>query len=248
VDDGYDVRGFIALHNREVGEKVAGLEVLGSVESAGKIIDEQRASEVIFSTDGLSYTDILSIMGRSRNRNVNFRLVPNSLEAILGKTRIDQLDTLPLIDIDYNIHRTSNLMIKRAFDLVLGGVLTLFLYVPTWMLLAVRRRPPETKVGRGILQLPRVLSGERSLVGLPADDGSPLGKRLAARYPGNHLGPYGLTGLIQINMRDDLEYEEMERYGLYYAKNQSLILDVEIILKSLFMMPKNNRRVPRWQK
>jgi O-antigen biosynthesis protein len=248
VDDGYDVRGFIALHSREVGEKLAGLEVLGSIESAGKVIDEQHASEVIFSTDGLSYTDILSIMARSRNRSVNFRLVPNSLEAILGKTRIDQLDTLPLIDIEYNIHQTSNLALKRAFDLVLGGILTLVLYLPVWLFLSLRRRRPAAGFAPAILQLPRVLSGERSLVGLPDDAGSPLARRLAERYPGNHLGPYGLTGLIQINMRDDLEYEEMERYGLYYAKNQSLVLDMEIILKSLFIGVKNNRRLPLWQK
>jgi O-antigen biosynthesis protein len=249
VDDGYDVRGFIALHNKEVGEKIAGLEVLGSIESAGKVIDEQRASEVIFSTDdGLSYTDILSIMARSRNRSVNFRLVPNSLEAILGKTRIDQLDTLPLIDIEYNIHQTSNLVIKRAFDVVLGGILTLVLFVPVALFYTIRRRNPGGGVAAAILHLPRVLSGQRSLVGLPDSDTSPLARRLAERYPGNHLGPIGLTGLIQINMRDDLEYEEMERYGLYYAKNQSVVLDTEIILKSLFISLKNNRRRRRWQK
>jgi hypothetical protein len=248
VDDGYDVRGFIALHNKEVGEKLAGLEVLGSIESAGKVIDEQRASEVIFSTDGLSYTDILSIMARSRNRNVNFRLVPNSLEAIVGKTRIDQLDTLPLIDIDYNIHQTSNLALKRAFDLLLGGILTVLLYVPVWLLSAGRRRTPESGFAAAVLRLPTVLTGERSLVGLPDEAGFPLAQRLADRYPGNRLGPYGLMGLIQINMRDDMEYEEMERYGLYYAKNQSLVLDAEIILKSLFLMLKNNRRHTRWQK
>jgi O-antigen biosynthesis protein len=248
VDDGYDVRGFIGLHNKEVGEKIAGLEVLGSVESAGKVIDEQRASEVIFSTDGLSYTDILSIMARSRSRSVNFRLVPNSLEAIVGKTRIDQLDTLPLIDIEYNIHKTLNLALKRAFDLLTGGILTLLLYVPVWVSTAFRREKPRGGVAATILQLPRVLTGQRSLVGLPDSTNSPLAGRLSAQYPGNHLGPYGLTGLIQINMRDDLEYEEMERYGLYYAKNQSLVLDMEIMLKSLFILLKNNRRRPRWQK
>ncbi len=248
VDDGYDVRGFIALHNKEVGEKIAGLDVLGSIESAGKVIDEQRANDVIFSTDGLSYTDILGVIARSRNRSVNFRLVPNSLEAILGKTRIDQLDTLPLIDIDYNIHQTSNLILKRVFDFMLGGILMLLLYIPAWLFQAIRRRKAEAGTAASILQLPLVLSGERSLVGLPDDHSSPLGQRLAARYPGNYLGPYGLTGLIQINMRDDLEYDEMERYGLYYAKNQSLVLDAEIILKSLFMVLKNNRRHPRWQK
>jgi O-antigen biosynthesis protein len=248
VDDGYDVRGFIALHSKEVGEKIAGLEVLGSIESAGKVIDEQRASEVIFSTDGLLYTDILSIMARSRNRSVSFRLVPNSLEAILGKTRIDQLDTIPLIDIDYNIHRTSNLALKRAYDLLLGGIFTVLLYVPVWLICALRRRTPEGGLAATVMRLPSVLSGERSMVGLPDDADSPLVRRLAERYPGNRLGPYGLTGLIQINMRDDLEYEEMERYGLYYAKNQSLVLDMEIILKSLFLALRNNRRHRLWQK
>jgi len=31
----------------------------------------------------------------------------------------------------------------------------------------------------------------------------------------------------------DLSREERERYELYYAKNQSLLLDVEILLKSM---------------
>jgi len=34
-------------------------------------------------------------------------------------------------------------------------------------------------------------------------------------------------------MRDDLEKEEIERYLVYYAKNQSLVLDLEILAKSL---------------
>ena len=41
---------------------------------------------------------------------------------------------------------------------------------------------------------------------------------------------------MQINWRDDLEAEEIERYKLYYAKNQSVLLDLEILVKSLILL------------
>ena len=47
------------------------------------------------------------------------------------------------------------------------------------------------------------------------------------------LGKPGLTGLVQLNYRDDLTPEEIEKYNLYYAKNQSILLDLEILLKSI---------------
>ena len=220
VDDGYDVLGFIDTTRRRIGEKVAGVEILGSIDNVGKVIDERRVGEVIFSTDGVSYEDILSVIARSTNRSVNFRLVPGSLEAIIGKTRIDQLDTLPLVDIEYNIHKPSNRFAKRLFDILVSGLLLLSAY-PVMTILG-RERP-------WLRALPDVFRGELSLVGLPQRE-----RHAAARDGGPHyLGPEGLTGLVQLNERDDLDNEERERYELYYAKNQSLVLDLEIIVKSI---------------
>lgn len=226
VDDGYDVLGFIDTSLKRIGEKVAGVEIIGSIDNVGKVIDERRVGEVIFSTDGLSYENILSVIARSRNRSINFRLVPGSLESIIGKTRIDELDTLPLVDIEYNIHRPANRLVKRLLDIVAGVLLLLTVY-------------PFRRMSRGggtggesvILRIPDVLRGRLSLVGLPVGDGGRAGK-----HPGNadELGPEGLTGLLQIHSREDLEPEERERYKLYYAKNQSLMLDMQIIAKALF--------------
>lgn len=226
VDDGYDVLGFIDTSLRRIGEKVAGVEIIGSIDNVGKVIDERRVGEVIFSTDGLSYETILSVIARSRNRSINFRLVPGSLESIIGKTRIDELDTLPLVDIEYNIHRPANRLVKRLLDIVVGLLLLLTVY-------------PFQRILRGggageesvILRIPDVLRGRLSLVGLPLGDAERAGK-----HPGNadELGPEGLTGLLQVHSREDLEPEERDRYRLYYAKNQSLMLDMQIIAKSLF--------------
>ncbi len=226
IDDGYNVVGFIDLNRKRLGEKFAGVEILGSIDNIGKVIDEQRVTEVIFSTDVLAYSDILSVIGRSRTRSVNFRLVPSSLEVIIGKTHIDELGDLPLVDIDYNIDRPANRFFKRLFDIILSLVGMVFLYPVT----AIGSNPAGSpgRFKSMVQQLPRILRGEMSFVG-PQE---------SSRRDGPHggsvdLGRPGVTGLAQINVRDDLTKEEIEKYNLYYAKNQSLLLDIEILLKSL---------------
>jgi hypothetical protein len=226
VDDGYDVLGFIDTSLRRVGEKVAGVEIIGSVDNVGKVIDEYGVGEVIFSTDGLSYENILSVIARSRNRSINFRLVPGSLESIIGKTSIDELDTLPLVDIEYNIHHPVNRLVKRMTDIVVALLLLLTVY-PLRRLFGKNGDADDSV----ILRIPDVLRGRLSLVGLPAGERGLAGKEAGSA---GELGPEGLTGLLQIHSREDLEPEERERYKLYYAKNQSLMLDMQIIAKSLF--------------
>ena len=225
VDDGYDVVGFIDMSLRRIGEKVAGVEIVGSIDNVGKVIDEHRVGEVIFSTEGISYQTILSVIARSRNRSLNFRLVPGSLESIIGKSSIDELDTLPLVDIEYNIHDPVNRFVKRVADIGLS----LLLMVTAYPLARLRRG--ETAHASPMLLVPDVLRGKISLVGLPIGekDGVP-GSREQASY----LGPEGLTGLVQVHEKQGLDPEERERYKLYYAKNQSLMLDLQIMLRSLF--------------
>ena len=228
IDGGYDVVGFISRRSSDIGTRFGGVEVVGSLDNVGKVIDESGASEVIFSTDQMSYADILSVIARSPRRSINFRLVPDSLEAIIGKTRIDELDTLPLVDIDYNIHRPLNRLLKRAMDLAIAVPLLVAAYGP------VRLSGASGRLARMVRMLPAVIRGRMSLVGLPADL-----PQVAARPPGelngltSYLGPRGVTGLVQINMHDDLTAQEIERYMLYYAKNQSPVLDLEILIKSL---------------
>jgi lipopolysaccharide/colanic/teichoic acid biosynthesis glycosyltransferase len=41
---------------------------------------------------------------------------------------------------------------------------------------------------------------------------------------------------VQVNRRANVPVEERERYELYYAKNQSFVLDMEIMLKALLQL------------
>lgn len=229
IDDGYDVVGFIDLNRKRVGEKVAGVEILGSIDNIGKVIEEQKATEVIFSTDVLSYADILSVIGRTRARSVNFRLVPNSLEVIIGKTHIDELGDIPFLDIEYNIDRTANRIVKRLFDIFVSTGALLLVY-PLFALHG-NSRTSFGRFGKKVMLLPKVLKGALSIVGPPE-----FSMQDSLRQASVYLGKAGLTGLVQINYRDDLTAEEIEKYNLYYAKNQSLLLDLEILLKSIIIL------------
>jgi O-antigen biosynthesis protein len=234
LDNGYDIVGFIDTTNARIGERSEGVEIVGSIENVGKVIDEMKVTDVIFSTDEIPYTTILSVISHSTALNVDFHLVPTSVESIIGKTRIDNLDTLPLVDIDYNIHRFRNRVAKRCFDLLGSGFLLLTLYPVVRAGAAVRRSSREGLFIAMCRNLPDVFSGKISFVGRPlsSTENGDTPKFNTSMQKGTYLGPRGLTGLIQLYESKGLTREDRERYELYYAKNQSLLLDLEILLKS----------------
>ncbi|MCI0496201.1 sugar transferase, partial [candidate division KSB1 bacterium] len=74
-----------------------------------------------------------------------------------------------------------------------------------------------------------ILTGKLSVIGSeikPADDAR-------ERQTSIKLKP-GLTGLVQINRENSLSPGDQEKYHLYYLKNYSLLLDIEILIKAIF--------------
>jgi lipopolysaccharide/colanic/teichoic acid biosynthesis glycosyltransferase len=185
-----------------------------------------RIGDVIFSTQTLLFADILSVIGRTHAQSVNFHLVPNTLEVIIGKGSVDSLDELPLVQITYNIEKATNRTLKRLFDICLSIVLLISIY-PFLYLKKVLTGKTRSEF---ILRVPKVFGGTFSLVG-PLDNSTatPGSNRQNVLF----LGKPGLTGLIQLQRNRALEDQEREQYNLYYAKNQSLALDVEILLKTM---------------
>ena len=234
VSDGYEVLGFVDVNRRRVGEKVAGLPIVGSTDNIGKVIQDLKISDVIFSTQVLSYADILSVIGRTREQSVNFHLVPSTMEVIIGKGSVDSLDELPLVQITYNIEKATHRSLKRMLDVCIS----LLLLISAYPFVYFRRILTGASRSNFIFRLPAVLSGKLSLVGPPiesvaqghgAEKVPPAGNRSSS---GLYLGKPGLTGLIQLQRTRSLTAEEQEQLNVYYAKNQSLALDIEILLKT----------------
>ncbi len=226
VSDGYDVLGFVDVNRKRIGEELVGLPIVGSTENIGKVIQDMKVSDVIFSTQTLLYADILSVIGRTHAQSVNFHLVPNTLEVIIGKGSVDSLDELPLVQITYNIEKATNRSMKRLFDICVSVVLLISIY-PFLYLKKVSTGKIRSEF---ILRVPKVLAGTFSLVGPPDNStATPDSERQSVLF----LGKPGLTGLVQLQGNRVLEDQEKDQYNLYYAKNQTFALDVEILLKTM---------------
>ena len=105
---------------------------------------------------------------------------------------------------------------------------------------SVSGSPSITKVGTWLRrwsldelpQLLNVVRGDMSLVGprpaLP-DEAARYGDYVRRRL----VVKPGLTGLWQVNGRSDLSWEESVRLDLRYVENWSLVLDLQILWKTL---------------
>ncbi len=86
-------------------------------------------------------------------------------------------------------------------------------------------------------QLLNILTGDMSLVGPRPERPHFVDKfrESVPRYMARHKVKSGLTGWAQVHgLRGDTSIEERIKYDLYYMENWSLLLDVEILVMTLF--------------
>ncbi len=213
----YDIIGLIDIDRKRIGEKINDVEIIGSLDILGKIIREKNITEVIFASDFLPYNQILSLVAANQNQNVHFHLADKNYDFIISKKDVLELNELPLIQIEYNISMPIHKFIKRTFDIFIG----IFLIVTIYPFVLIRYLISNKH--NNLLYLFKVLSGKYSLVGRP----------IGSKESNIYLGKPGLTGIVQINENKNLSDEEIERLNIYYAKNQNIWLDIEILIKTI---------------
>ena len=113
---------------------------------------------------------------------------------------------------------------------------------PGW---TVEDDPRITRLGRilrriNVDELPQfinVLLGQMSLVGPRPERPIYVNqfRRSIPRYMDRHWEKAGLTGWAQVNgLRGDTSISERTKYDLWYIENWSLLLDVKILLRTIF--------------
>jgi O-antigen biosynthesis protein len=228
VDSEYDFIGYISPDDRH------GTGFAGNLNNLKDIVAANKVKNIIFAKNELTNQLILDLMWNLKNFNVSFKILSEENELILGKSPLDKIDDIYLIQIEYNINKKINIFAKRVTDIVIGLLSLLTLYPLSLLVTTVFRLDERSsKFLNKVRLIPSVITGEYSMVGRATWDTSSYGKQF--------LGKKGLTGLVQINFYKNLSADEVEYFNYYYAKNQSLTLDIEILLKtvSLFLFKKN---------
>ena len=247
VQSGKLLVGIISESGQETATKIGSVPVVSDLANLKEYIRLEKIDEVIFSTHRLTYKSIIETISDVNNPRVDFRIVPENLEVIIGKSSIEPIMDYQLVEIDYPLGKTFNRLTKRIFDLILSGFL-IIVTAPVWIIAGLTRsahkasyevsgpnnrsakvmqihRPINEGILNKILLLPAILKGTISFVGAPLT--ATGDKKSSVLYKA------GLTGLTQIRMSGSGETDS-GIYEMYYAKNQSFWLDMEIIIKSLF--------------
>lgn len=243
----YEVCGFVDFETNSIGKEIDGTEVLATIDNIKDVIRVEKINDVIFSSDRLTNAQILETIIRARGSGVNFRIVPHELEYIVAKSSVDEIDTVPLLDIT-GVADPLDLMVKRIFDIVVS-TLVIIVTSPLMLinLLFGGRLVKKTIVGNAgqPINIRFFRQGMSFMKYLPlyfsmfAGKLSIIGSEMTEFKPSEYHPTYkpGLTGLVQVKSKEKkkaLTQRQKDYYNLYYVKNQSIITDLQIILKSIF--------------
>ncbi len=219
----YTVVGFISETADRIGNTIGNYSVLGSLENIVKVIKEEKISKVIFASHEISFEKMFGIVSQSDNINVEFLVAGTELDYLVGKSSVTMLDNIPLLKIHYNISESSHKIIKSIFD-VSFSLLLLVVY-PFTLLFSLLHR------GKGsfesfVLSAPSVLVRRKSFVG----------PKSISENPKLYLGKEGVTGLWFLEKSNSVNKNDFNKLDVYYAKNQNIWLDLEIVGKSFSKM------------
>jgi len=248
VRSGLNLVGLISLSADEVGKKIHGVSVVTTLDKMKDYVRLEKINQIIFSTHSISYEKIIKTMSQIGNSGVDYKIVPQNLEVIIGKSSVEKLTEYQLVDIDYAIGKAYNRVVKRLFDIIFSFVILLatsvFWIVPFFF---QRLKKSYVKIwgengeNEMIIQFPKkifrgflnklflifyIFTGRLSFVGAPV-------RQIHEAEP-NYFYKPGIYGLTQLNQHQIEDTAKEERYDLFYLKNQNIWLDLEIILKSLF--------------
>ena len=244
----YDLIGWISV--KDDSNNATETKYLGAVKNLNDIVRIYHIQQLIFSAHSLSYAEILKTMTSTHRSRVEFKMVPSNLDVIIGKSLIEKLDDYPLVDIDYSIGKGFNRVVKRGIDILLSLpiVITLYPFVCLTFLFRQKRIEKISLYDQNFQAVPvslsgvagkkgivfywsmffQVLSGKFTIVGAPIQSFNQTNENKTYLYKP------GLTGLVQINKDKIVSLDDADKYHLYYLKNQSILLDFEIMLKAVW--------------
>ncbi len=241
-DTGLDIVGFVD-RKLTIEPKDLFLPFLGAVSDLRGIVKTHKIHEIIFSTDSFSNQEILDLMDVTKDLHLTYRMVPRNQEVLLGKASVEDVGDYSFVNIEYNLYHRLHKFTKRVFDILFAVILSILLS-PIAIITVLTKRiekikfwgvsgkqftvlilKSRKKVNQKFLYLYSILKGDMSFVGsllIPISKSDP-----------NLICKPGLTGLAK--MRNS-KFTQSDRNVLdhYYVQNQSLTLDIEIILKTIF--------------
>jgi len=130
---GFHVAGY--LRNGDDGE-IPNLPCLGAIADAEQIVRDQRIDHVFVALPHASSEAMMALLDRLVRSCLSIHVVPDLLQFMVLRSRVEDLDGLPTINLSETPLEGWSRFVKRAFDLVVASV-ALLVFSPIMLIVAI---------------------------------------------------------------------------------------------------------------
>ncbi len=155
---GLDLVGYVDDDVEKQGRRYTGRPVLGTLASVGEIVSRRGVDEVILALPPRAQEQLRLIILALQTLPVNVRLVPDVFDLVFIRASAEEFAGIPLIGLREPAIEGPDRVVKRLFDLAVGGV-ALLLFSPIMVVAAVAIRLGSS--GSILLRQQRVGEGGR---------------------------------------------------------------------------------------
>jgi O-antigen biosynthesis protein len=250
VDWNYDIVGIIVQKEESWNDDIENIKIIGRTEHVPDLVRFHKIDQLIFLGNVVSSYEILNIMTQIRQEGVLFKIVPESMDFIIGKSNVEYFDEVPFVDVRLSYTLPWNVFVKRNLDFWLSAVILILgfpLFLVAGTVSFIRHGKPQKvrfavdnirfdylylwepydklRWSNRYLQLWFIFTGKISFVGAPIIENR---TEIPVYYKP------GLTGLRQINESRLFRESEKQKFEFHYVQNYSIWMDFEILFRSFY--------------
>jgi exopolysaccharide biosynthesis polyprenyl glycosylphosphotransferase len=108
---------------RRNGASAPDTPVIGSLADLDDIVEHEAVDRVIVAFSRARHNDFLRIVRACADSGVKVNIVPRLFEVVSSQALVDDVEGIPLLDVGHVELSRFNMAVKRAFDLIVGGLL-----------------------------------------------------------------------------------------------------------------------------
>jgi Undecaprenyl-phosphate glucose phosphotransferase len=137
---GYQIIGFV--DDKAGGDHLGyrGLPLLGSLSEAADIIGNERIDELYVALPLEEHMKLLDLVESTSREGVDVKVVPDLLQFIALRARLEDLDGVPVINLNDVPHQGVSAFIKRVLDIVISSGALMAMALPGMIIAWIIKR------------------------------------------------------------------------------------------------------------
>jgi Undecaprenyl-phosphate glucose phosphotransferase len=134
---GYQIVGFV--DDKASGDHLGyrGLPLLGTIDDTADISTREAIDQLYVALPPEQHVQMLRLIESTSREFVDVKVVPDLLQVIALRARLEELDGLPVININDVPLQGLNTIVKRGIDIVISAAALLVLALPFWIIAAL---------------------------------------------------------------------------------------------------------------